>query len=73
MDQIRHGYKFGASNNLPSIRGTWWALFNSVTQHIDHETKFKGDDARDNKFEGLLVGKLADLKSDALRLAVTMA
>lgn len=72
-DRIAELYKRGARNNMPAIRGTWWSLFNAVTEFIDHESKFRGENAADNRFESLIAGPLAETKSAALRLALQMA
>lgn len=72
-DRIASLYKRGERNTLPSIRGRWWAIFNAVTEYIDHETKFRGEFAADNRFESLLSGPLADVKEKAWAVAVQMA
>ena len=72
-DRIAHLYKHGEKNTMPAIRGTWWSLFNAVTEFIDHESKFRGDFAADNKFESLTTGTMAGFKEKAFALAVQMA
>lgn len=72
-DRIAALYKRGERNTLPSIKGSWWAIFNAVTEFVDHETKFRGEFAADNRFESLLSGPLADVKEKAWALAVQMA
>ena len=63
--------------NLPSIKGTWWSLYNAVSEAIDHGDIFRfrgGDDARnENRMLSVMTGNGADLKSRAFDLAVAMA
>lgn len=71
------------SNMLPSIKGTWWHLFNAITHSVDHSTKYRvrgyTDDKqkmrllRENRFENLLEGAGADFKDKAFALALSMA
>ena len=48
----------------PSIRGTAWHAFNSVTQHLDHQF-----DHSDDRAESNLMGSVARMKNIAFRLA----
>ena len=48
----------------PSIRGTAWHAFNSVTQHLDHQF-----DHSDDRAESNLMGSVAGMKTIAFKLA----
>ena len=60
-------------NTLPSIKGTWWALVNSVTESIDHTGKELDREGRENRMISLTDGNGADFKTRAFDLALTMA
>lgn len=70
-------FKLDQSNNMPSIKGTWWALFNSVTQFVDHGAR--GRESKDtivraeNRFVAITSGPEASLKDKAFSLALEMA
>lgn len=71
------------SNKLPSINGSWWRLYNSVTYMIDHSTDYrvrgyrnsqeKNRMIQERRFEDLIGGKGSKFKNDAFNLAVEMA
>lgn len=60
---------------LPSIKGTWWALYNSVSEYVDHGANYKGDDREraENRFMSTLDGDGAELKTEAFELALEMS
>lgn len=60
---------------IPSIRGTWWALYNAVSESIDHDTRrdYRKLHARENKFLNVLEGSGADFKANAFKVALEMA
>jgi len=62
-------------NSFPSIKGTWWALLNSVTESIDHDERrtYATQEARETRLLSLTDGAGADFKAKALRVAVEMA
>ncbi len=60
-------------NNLRSIQGTWWSLFNAVTDFVDHQGRYKGDNKSENRFLNIVYGKGSDLKDDAFTLARQLA
>lgn len=72
MDKLLH-----PSNQLASIKGTWWQLVNAVTFDVDHEetrTRGKSDRQRkENVFLQVSEGKGAELKNRAMTLALEMA
>jgi phage/plasmid-like protein (TIGR03299 family) len=62
--------------NLASIKGTWWALLNSVTELVDHAPQTRRSSSRDAqelKMMSTLDGTGATFKSDAYKLALKMA
>ncbi len=72
VSAVRDNFK-NARNTLPSIKGTWWALLNSVTESIDHTGKELDENGREMRMISLMDGNGADFKSKALELALTMA
>lgn len=73
VESIRTAFR-GERNQLPSIRGTWWSLYNSVSEAVDHGRfyAFKGNRA-ESRMTSVLMGPGADLKRQAFDLAVEMA
>jgi len=59
----------GRFNILPSIKGSVWAAYNSVTELVDHTRKAKSPDAR---FESILFGGGAAIKQRAFDQAVAL-
>lgn len=76
VDAVRLAFR-SAAQNLPSVRGTWWALFNAVTETVDHATPAR--QSRDlvaraeNRFISVSTGEGAAFKDQALALALSMA
>lgn len=62
-------------NNLPSIRGTWWRIYNAITDATDHDARKKIDTAakQEKKFSDLITGGSADFKTKAFNLALDMS
>lgn len=59
---------------VPSIRGTAWAAFNSVTQVVDHQSLYRArgtDGPAENRMISTVFGSNAALKRSALDLAVS--
>lgn len=64
------------ANNLPSVKGTWWALFNAVTEAVDHGAKYRGKTLRDkaeSRFLATMEGTGSDFKSKAFTTAIEMS
>jgi len=59
----------GRGNNLPNVRGTWWALYNAVTEFFGHE---RGKDQM-IRLDNLWFGDAANTNRRALEVAVRMA
>jgi len=62
---------------LPSIKGTWWSLYNAVSEAVDHGNIFrttgKGVQRAERKFANVAFGNGADFKQQAFDLALSMA
>lgn len=73
VESIRDAFR-SERNQLPSIRGTYWSLYNSVTEAIDHGRFFtyKGNRA-ESRMSSVLMGPGATLKQKAFDLASEMA
>jgi len=72
---IRDHYR-RRNRQLPSIQGTWWALFNSVTEYVDHDSRTRGKSDRakaENRFASVTSGPKAEFKNRAFSLALDMA
>jgi phage/plasmid-like protein (TIGR03299 family) len=61
--------------NLPGIKGTWWALFNAVTEFVDHSERRsrKTRQAKETRMLSVTNGQGADFKDRAFRYALEMA
>ena len=68
-------------NTGGSVKGTWWSLYNAVSEYADHQATFKGLDAdgnrtrnwQENRMMSALDGDGANFKDEAFTLALTMA
>lgn len=75
--EVRSAFR-ASRQNLPSIRGSWWSLYNSVSEAIDHghAMSVRGKDRQakaENRMLSVMDGMGADLKDKAFRLALEMA
>ncbi len=63
--------------NIASIQGTWWSLYNAVSEGIDHGRfygfKGKGQQRAENRMTSVMMGQGAEFKRQAFDLAVSMA
>jgi phage/plasmid-like protein (TIGR03299 family) len=68
---------FSPAQNLPTVKGTWWALFNAVTETVDHAKPARqASDLRarqENAFVRTILADGADLKAKAFDLALTLS
>ncbi len=62
-------FEGGRGNDLPGVKGTWWAAFNGVTEYLTHE---RGKSA-DTRLDSLWFGQGAQLGRRALDTALAMA
>lgn len=77
VNQVRRNY-VNPRQNIASIKGTWWALLNSVTELVDHapNRSRRGQPSRDQletKMLSVLDGSGADFKQRAFNVAVEMS
>jgi len=71
-----HQHYLHRSRQIPSTNQTWWALFNSVTEYIDHDGIHRGKNERakaENRFLAVTSGEKAKLKDHAFAVALDMA
>jgi len=71
-DIVFRRYSKGRANQLKGIRGTAWAAYNAVAEHVDHGRRVRGTDDEDrtrNRFASAAFGFGAMLKRQALSLA----
>ncbi|MCC7419807.1 MAG: DUF932 domain-containing protein [Planctomycetaceae bacterium] len=76
VNDVRKAFR-ADRQNIASIKGTWWSLFNAVTESIDHTDRgFRGADRRakaESKMLSNLDGQGADFKAKAFELALSMS
>jgi hypothetical protein len=74
VEQVRRNYR-NERQSIPSIKGSWWSLYNAVSESIDHDGTFKGTGRvrSENKMLSTIDGTGADFKAKAFRLALEMA
>lgn len=68
-EDITRLFESGRGNNLKSVRGTYWALYNGVTEYLSYEA---GKSA-DTRLHKLWFGRNFTKNSEALKIAVNMA
>ncbi|WDI43716.1 DUF932 domain-containing protein [Bremerella sp. P1] len=73
VEAIRTAFR-SERNQLASIRGSFWSLFNSVSEAVDHGRfyTYKGNKA-ESRMSSVLMGPGSDLKRRAFDLAYEMA
>jgi hypothetical protein len=68
MNNVISLFEVGKGNDMPGVRGTYWAAYNSITEYMSH---IKGRNA-DNRYESLWFGNGATLNKKALDTALTL-
>lgn len=71
-------FERGRGNDMNGIKGSFWSLYNSVTEFVDHERKTRcasksGDSSNACRLKSAWFGSGADLKQEAFTLALDMA
>lgn len=69
IDTITPLFEKGRGNDLPGVKGTWWAAYNSVTEYLSHE-RGQSDGVR---LDSLWFGQNAVTNQRALNTAKEMA
>jgi phage/plasmid-like protein (TIGR03299 family) len=77
VSAVRRNFR-NERNSFTEIKDTWWGLYNSVTELIDHDdtTTYRGDNDRaraENRYLSLTSGTNADFKNRAFTLALNYA
>lgn len=62
-------FENGRGNDLPGVRGTWWAAYNAVSEHLSHH---RGR-SQDTRVDSLWFGEANRLNTRALSVATQMA
>jgi phage/plasmid-like protein (TIGR03299 family) len=69
INSIQPLFEKGLGNDMPGVRGTLWAAYNAVSEHLQYN---RGDDAQ-VRLDSLWFGQGAQLNKRALEVAVMMA
>lgn len=69
IDKITPLFESGRGNDLPSVRGTWWAAYNSISEYLAHE---RGSSA-DVRVDSLWFGASNKANQRALKVATELA
>jgi len=69
LDEVVGLAEAGVGNNLPSVRGTYWAAYNGVTEYLSHQHGRN----ESNRLNSLWFGENAHVNRHALDTAVEMA
>ena len=75
MSKVRENFE-EENKKLPSIAGTYWALFNGYVGYIDHARATKGEDddvRKSNHLNSIWLGDSVKLKQKAWDIAIKMA
>lgn len=61
--------------NIPSIKDSWWATYNAISQVVDHDSEYRGkpQDKAESRFESTMYGSGSAFKDEAFDLACEMA
>lgn len=69
LEAVLKDFDGGLGNQLPGVKGTWWAGYNGVTQYLNYE---RGHNPS-SRLDSLWFGDSANISERALALAVAMA
>lgn len=77
VEKVRELFENGRGNTLASTKNTVWALYNGVTEYVDHYAEIKKGASNDSKDEArqfaAMVGHTRRLKEKAFTVALEMA
>ena len=72
-DELFSLFTGGKGNNLPQVRGSAWAAYNAVTEHIDwHKTVKGAKEDQTNRLKSIWFGSGAVIKARAYAKAMDM-
>lgn len=69
LNRIIPLFEKGRGNDMPEIKGTLWAAYNSISEYLQYE---KGSD-EGIRMDSLMFGQSATILENALKIAVKMA
>lgn len=69
INKVEGLFETGKGNDLPGVRGTYWAAYNAVTEYLNYE---KGNNVQ-NRLDSLWFGQNGVQSRDALKTAVALA
>lgn len=69
LNRIIPLFEKGRGNDMPEIKGTMWAAYNSISEYLQYE---KGQDEQ-IRMDSLMFGQSATILENALKIAVKMA
>ncbi len=69
MERIKWYFENGKGNNLPGVKGTWWAAYNAVSEFLNHEHGRTSDNRLNNLWFGQNAVKLNRAFDQAIALA----
>ena len=72
MGKIIPLFEHGRGNDLPGVKGTYWAAFNSIAEFLAYERGTRNT-TQDERLNNLWFGTSAEINRRALNTAVEMA
>lgn len=69
VELIEELFQGGRGNNLPGVKGTYWAAYNAITENLSY---FRGRN-QDSRLDSLWFGDAAQINRSALDIAARMA
>lgn len=69
MNDIVHLFEKGRGNDLPGVKGTMWAAYNAITEHLQYN---RGEN-KETRLDSLWFGSGSVLNKKALQTAVTLS
>lgn len=69
LNKVEGLFETGKGNDLPGVKGTYWAAYNAVTEYLNYD---KGNSVQ-NRLDSLWFGQNGVQSRDALQTAVALA